>query len=424
MQIQKPKQGYKLVKSFFGKIEEIPDDWEVTTHSKVCEFINGYAYSQSEISEKGYPIIRIQNLTGGDNFVYSNVLLPEKQFAIEGDLLFAWSATFGPFIWNGPKAAFHYHQWKVIPNNESDKKFLYYHLVRISPLIKRMGQSGLGMFHMTKQGMEKFRFFKPQIKEQQKIASILSNIDSLIQQTQNEIVQTQRLKKGLMHKLLIKGIGNSKFKKVRWFFGSLEIPDNWKIDKLINNVEKNTTISYGIVQADSNLEKGVSYFRTLDVTKKEVNLENLWKTSPEISNKYKKTILKKGDLIVTVRASVGNVKLITEEFEGCNLSRGVARISPNDQVNSSFLFQELQSSFIQKQLSFLTNGTTFKDITMENLRNLKILIPPMNEQEKIISILNDVDSKIVTLESKYSRFETLKKGLMQKLLTGQIRVKI
>lgn len=193
---------FKNAKSFFGKYEKIPEEWEVTQHDKVCEFINGYAYSQSEFTEKGYPIIRIQNLNGGKDFVYSNVKLPEKQFAVAGDLLFAWSATFGPFIWDGPKAAYHYHQWKVIPKESVDKKFLYYHFARITPLVKLMGQSGLGMFHMTKSGMEKLHFFKPPLQEQQRISSILGNLELQIVEYREYRSTLELLKKGLMQKLL------------------------------------------------------------------------------------------------------------------------------------------------------------------------------------------------------------------------------
>ena len=208
--ILKPKKGYKLVKWLFGKEIEIPEEWEIIRQGIVCEFINGYAYSQAEISDTGYPIIRIQNLTGGTNYVHSNVELPEKQFAEDGDLLYAWSATFLPFIWHGKKSAFHYHQWKVIPNELSDKIFLFYHFERITPTIKNMGQSGLGMFHMTKNGMERFLFLKPPLLEQKQIASILSNVDALIESTQKIIEKTERLKKGLMQKLLTRGIGHNK----------------------------------------------------------------------------------------------------------------------------------------------------------------------------------------------------------------------
>jgi type I restriction enzyme S subunit len=225
------KSDYKIIKKALGLHSEIPIEWQVCRQGDVCEFINGYAYALTEIRKKGYPIIRIQNLTGGDNYVYSDLNLPDKQFAEEGDLLFAWSATFGPFIWNGPKASYHYHIWKLNLNNEVDKKFVCYHLERISERIKLRGQSGLGMVHMTKSGMERYPFLKPPLKEQQKIASILSKVDELIQKTDQIIEETQGLKKGLMQRLLTKGIGHTKFKKTE--LG--DIPEEWGFVKIGEN---------------------------------------------------------------------------------------------------------------------------------------------------------------------------------------------
>ena len=159
----------ELISKALGLQSKIPSDWEVCRQGDICEFINGYAYSLSEFRKTGYSIIRIQNLTGGNNYVYSDLDLPEKQFANSGDLLFAWSATFGPYIWNGPKASYHYHIWKLNLKDEVDKRFVYFHLQRISERIKIRGQSGLGMVHMTKSGMERFPFLKPPLREQQKI---------------------------------------------------------------------------------------------------------------------------------------------------------------------------------------------------------------------------------------------------------------
>ncbi len=235
----------------------VPNQWELCRQGDICEFINGYAYSLSEIRESGYPIIRIQNLTGGNTFVHSNLDLPEKQFTEKGDLLFAWSATFGPYIWEGPKASYHYHIWKLIPTNSVNKIFLYYHLDRVSKRIKLMGQSGLGMIHMTKEGIENYPFLKPPIKEQQEIGSILSKVDELIQKTDQVIEQTQRLKKGLMQRLLTKGIEHEKLNKTK----SSSNPENWKIVKLME-ISK---IRYGLSQPPEMDETGIPMIRATNV---------------------------------------------------------------------------------------------------------------------------------------------------------------
>ena len=100
----------------------IPVDWEVVEQKDVVKYINGRAFSIYEWEDIGVPVVRLQNLTqhGGD-FYYTNLSLPDKQYMDKGDLIYMWSASFGPYIWWGSKAVFHYHIWKIECKPEADK---------------------------------------------------------------------------------------------------------------------------------------------------------------------------------------------------------------------------------------------------------------------------------------------------------------
>ena len=112
--------------------EGVPEGWEITPLGAATEVVNGRAYKLTEWEDFGTPVIRLQNLTQkGGNFYFSNLELPEKQFCHKGDLLFMWSASFGPYIWWGDKAIFHYHIWKMVPDAELlNRKFLYFYLLQ------------------------------------------------------------------------------------------------------------------------------------------------------------------------------------------------------------------------------------------------------------------------------------------------------
>ena len=127
--------------------------WERREFGKCAELVNGRAYGQSELLGSGtYQVIRIQNLNGGSSWYYSNLELEDDKYCESGDLLFAWSATFGPYVWYGKKAIFHYHTWKVIPKAEYlDKEFAYFLLLWITAKIKAAAH-GLAMLHFTKEG--------------------------------------------------------------------------------------------------------------------------------------------------------------------------------------------------------------------------------------------------------------------------------
>ena len=418
----KPKKGYKFEKWLFGKTIEIPEEWEKTEQRNVCEFINGYAFSESEFTTQGYLVIRIQNLTGGKNFMYSNIKLPEKQFAVKGDLLFTWSATFSPFIWNGEKSAFHYHQWKIIPKQRNDKMFLYYHLEQIASIIKHMGQSGLGMFHITKAGMEQFPILKPkELQEQQKIASILSKVDALIESTDKTIESAENLKKGLMQKLLIKGIGHKKFKKVKWLFGkTIEIPEEWNIQKIkdIGKIDPETIDEkkYGFVN--------IKYIDIGSIENFKIKETKTFFFEERPSRAQK--ILKKYDVIIsTVRPYLKAFCIINDDYDNLVCSTGFTVIRSVNKTDSEWIYYFSQTHHFIKYLMRLMHGSNYPAVSSSMIGNMLISYTINHkEQQKIISILSNVDSQITTQSQYKEKLGRLKKSLMQKLLTGEIRVKV
>jgi len=185
-----------------SELGEIPVKWEVVPQGMVTTFFNGRAYKLTEWEEAGTPVIRLQNLTGsGDKYYYSNLVLPEHQYVHKGDLLYMWSATFGPYIWWGEKAIYHYHIWKVECGDRVDKRFMYYSLSWLTAAMKGKTH-GSTMMHLTKAGMQKYPMVLPPIGEQRQIAAVLSGVDSKIELLRARQTHFQNLKRGLMQKLI------------------------------------------------------------------------------------------------------------------------------------------------------------------------------------------------------------------------------
>ncbi|WP_016988278.1 restriction endonuclease subunit S [Flavobacterium sp. ACAM 123] len=182
---------------------KIPKSWEVVKQSEVATFFNGRAYKLTEWEKEGIPVIRLQNLTGtGKTYYYSNLKLPDHQYCHNGDLLYMWSATFGPVKWFGDKAIYHYHIWKIEHDlNRLDSGFHYYLLDDVTARMKNESH-GSTMLHVTKGGMEKLLIKLPSLKEQQKIADILSSVDEKLEVLLEKKVHYQVLKQGLMQQLL------------------------------------------------------------------------------------------------------------------------------------------------------------------------------------------------------------------------------
>ena len=147
----------------------------------ICDVINGRAYLQPELQKTGkYRILRVGNFFSSDRWYYSDMELTDNKYCCEGDLLFAWSASFGPKIWHGEKTIYHYHIWKMVPHEEVDKYYLYYWL-RMSVDNLTAGTHGSVMAHMTKNDMENFFIDLPDKKTQEGVAAILATLDSKIE---------------------------------------------------------------------------------------------------------------------------------------------------------------------------------------------------------------------------------------------------
>lgn len=148
---------------------------------EIATFINGRAYSQDELLSNGkYKVLRVGNFYTNDSWYYSDMELAEKYYANAGDLLYTWSATFGPHIWHGDKVIYHYHIWKVNLSEHLEKQFAVQLLEQDKESILA-DKNGSTMVHITKAGMEKKNVLIPNnINEQIKIGHCLSNLDNLI----------------------------------------------------------------------------------------------------------------------------------------------------------------------------------------------------------------------------------------------------
>ena len=156
--------------------ENLPQGWTISTVGEVATYINGRAFKPSEWEQNGLPIIRIQNLNDSDApYNYSSATYETKYLVKDGDLLFAWAASLGTYIWNGGNAWLNQHIFKVEPKEFIDKYFLYYSLVNLIAEFYRQTH-GSGMVHITKGKFENTPILIPPLAEQKRIVVVLEKI--------------------------------------------------------------------------------------------------------------------------------------------------------------------------------------------------------------------------------------------------------
>ncbi|MEQ9259239.1 MAG: restriction endonuclease subunit S [Roseovarius sp.] len=160
---------------------DLPDGWSRTQLSDLVRVVNGRAYKKPELLEEGTPVLRVGNLFTSDHWYYSNLQLEDDKYCEKGDLIYAWSASFGPFIWDGPRVIYHYHIWKLplFSEVDLDKQFLYLFLQQKTREIKDAGH-GISMVHMTKEKMEQLAVPLPPLAEQRRIVGSVEELMALL----------------------------------------------------------------------------------------------------------------------------------------------------------------------------------------------------------------------------------------------------
>ncbi|MCE9823536.1 restriction endonuclease subunit S [Vibrio alginolyticus] len=254
------------------------------------------------------------------------------------------------------------------------------------------------------------------LPEQRKIAKILSTWDKAINITEKLIETSKQQKKALMQQLLTgkKRLVNPETGKV--FEGDWEEVKLKDITQFIKDGTHGTHERY---------DKGIPMLSAANITKNhKVNFEGAPNISEEDYNKiHSKYEIVKGDILLTVVGTLGRVAIVpkTEKF---TLQRSVAIIRTSSKSHNQYLMQLFSSIEFTHLLVSKSNSTAQAGVYLGELAKIKLLLPPIEEQQKIASVLAAADKEIEILTAKLAHFKQEKKALMQQLLTGKRRVKI
>jgi len=309
--------------------------------------------------------------------------------------------------------------------NGTSSEFLY-RILSSEDAISYAVESSAGnvMPRTSWKAMAEFIFLKPPLPEQQKIAQILTSVDEVIEKTQAQIDKLKDLKTAMMQELMTKGIGHVEFKDSPVGM----IPVGWEV-KTIED------LNISVLDGDRGKEypKEKDFFQhehclflsAKNVTKKGFRFDVSMFITEKKDNAMRKGKLKRGDIVITTRGTLGNIAYFNAEipFENVRINSGMAIIR-NDKtaVSTEFLNILLHSPLVNEQTELLAFGSAIPQLTIGLLKNLNIPVPSIEEQNKISAMINLVSHKIILIESKLTSLKNTKKALMQDLLTGKVRV--
>ena len=378
------------------RFPEFSGEWKAETIVDACTLYNGRAYKQEELLPIGkYRVLRVGNFFTNDSWYYSDLELDEQKTIVEGDLLYAWSASFGPRFWTGEKAIYHYHIWKVIPKEHIDKDYLYHFLYKDSLIIKSRTQGGT-MVHVTKGDMEKRPISFPCLEEQRKIAKLLSLLDERIV-TQNKIIEKLQS--------LIKGLN----------------------DHILKNIEGDQVCfadlgeAYGGLSGKSGDDFGcgnpfITYMNVYQNTYISENDYELVQIAPD----EKQNSVQYGDALFTLSSEtpeeVGMGAVYLGKSQKLYLNSFCFGVHfHGNRVLPQYIAHFISSTSFRKAIYPLAQGSTRFNLQKQDFMRMKFVLPSLEEQERIATALDALHNHLANEKLLTEQYLLLKQFLLQQM---------
>ena len=404
---------------------DIPDDWSVITLGNYAQIFRGGSPRPIQAflttSDKGVNWIKIGDVGEEDKFIKSTEekIVPEgvsrSRMVFRGDLILSNSMSYGrPYIMN-IEGCIH-DGWLVIQKYDRvfDRDYLYYALSSGLTMKQYVAMAaGSSVQNLNKEKVSKIFLPSPRIYEQKSIAEVLSDIDTLIIDLKKLIRKKKDIRQGTMQ-MLVTGK-----KRLDGFSG------DWVKINLAKNSRLKARIGWQGLTTAEYLDEGYSYLITgTDFKDGRINWNGCHYVNYDRYVQDPNIQVSNGDLLLTKDGTIGKVAYISDLNRPATLNSGVFVVKPiTDAYTAHFMFYVLESSVFKEFLQQLSAGSTINHLYQKDLVKFDLYVPPTTEeQEAITGILCDMDLDIYKLEEKLSKYQKIKQGMMDELLTGKVRL--
>ena len=421
---------------------------------EVIEFINGRAYKKEELLSSGkYRVLRVGNFFTNNSWYYSDLELPEDKYCNKGDLLYAWSASFGPKIWDGDKTIFHYHIWNLRYSQILFRDYLYYFLLYDKTQVKK-STTGSTMIHVSMENMNPRLIPIPPANEQYrivtKIEEVIPAVDkyeasqialcrlnsevfeklkkSILQEAiQGKLVpqdpndepasillerireEKQRLlkegklkKKDITDSIIFKGEDNKYFEKVENDVIYLEeeipfeIPETWtwvRLNDICEYIQRGKSPKYSEVKKYPVVAQKCNQWSGF-------SLEKALFIDPNTLPSYgQERFLQHGDLLwnSTGLGTLGRMAIYNESVNPYGVAVAdshVTVIRPiKSFINFEYLYLYFSSNEVQSVIEDKADGSTKqKELATKTIKSYLVPLPPLSEQYRIVAKYHSVAS--------------------------------
>ena len=290
--------------------------------------------------------------------------------------------------------------------SDLDGRYLF-HWVRAVPFIGYLVQRATGASYpaVSDKIVKEAPIPLPTIEEQRRIAAVLDAADALRAKRRQALAKLDSLTQAVFLDMFGDPVRNER---------------DWPIKRLSDVVREGTTVTYGIVQAGDEFPGGIPYVRTGDISDGRIHVEGLRRTDPKIAERFPRSRVRVGEIVMSIRATVGTTAEVPAALDGANLTQGTARIAPSNVVIGVYLLEYLRSDAAQRWIQRQVKGATFREITLKRLRELPVMVPPLGQQQEFAVRRENADRLRLVFESSLDGFDRLFGSLQQRAFRGEL----
>ena len=380
-------------------------NYELKTLGSVATYINGRAFKPSEWESTGLPIVRIQNLTDKNaKCHYSSAAYEEKYKIHNGDLLFAWSASLGAHIWNQNDAWLNQHIFKVIPNDNIDKLYLYYYLQKVIAELY-LKTHGSGMVHITKGPFMNTSIPVPSYTEQSRIVAHIEELFSELDKAVDTLKTTKEQLEVYRQAVLVDAF--------RVATNSTHLKIGYVCAKIVD-------CPHSTPKWEKN---GKLCLRTTNFKRGYLDLQSPNYVSEETFNDRNRRIIPQpGDVLYSREGSVlGIACTIPSNVYPC-LGQRMMLLRSGEKLNNRYLMHYLNSPMVTNHVIATKGGTGSPHINVGDIKEFQIPIPSLEEQSNIVRQIEEQLSSCDNIEKTVDAILAQADAMRQSILKQAFEV--
>jgi type I restriction enzyme S subunit len=200
-----------------------------------------------------------------------------------------------------------------------------------------------------------------------------------------------------------------------------DFPAGWELTELRNLCEPDRAITYGILKPGPDTPDGVLYVRVADFPNDQLELSRIKRTTKEIDAAYARARLREGDILLSIRGTVGRVCIVPTELKGANITQDTARLTIQDSMDLLFVAWFLRAMPTQRRMQKAIKGVAIRGINIGDVRAVQVPIPPLSEQREIVRRVEALFRFANQIEARYRQARAYVDKLTQSILAKAFR---